>query len=120
MIDPVQAFLEAASLQAPTYPPGSRYHGLGTRTVTLPDGRMVACVARRFVPPPERHALLLEHAVVQGDRIDNLADRYLGDALQWWRLADANGAMRPAELTAQAGRRLRITLPEGVPGAADD
>jgi hypothetical protein len=33
-----------------------------------------------------------------------------------WRLCDANGAMRPDELTETPGRRLRITLPEGIPG----
>jgi hypothetical protein len=31
-------------------------------------------------------------------------------------VADANGAMRPDELTEEIGRKLRITLPEGVPG----
>ena len=31
-------------------------------------------------------------------------------------LCDANGAMRPDELTETIGRRLRITLPEGIPG----
>ena len=34
-----------------------------------------------------------------------------------WRICDANGALRPEELTELIGRRLRITLPEGVPGA---
>ena len=29
---------------------------------------------------------------------------------------DANGAVRPEEITETVGRRLRITLPEGVPG----
>lgn len=120
MIDPMQAFLEANAMHSPTYPPGSRYHAIGARTLTLPDGRMVAYLARRFVPAPERHALVEAHAVVEGDRIDNLADRYLGDAQQYWRIADANGAMLPADLTAQAGRWLRITLPEGIPGPADD
>ena len=52
----------------------------------------------------------------QGDRLDNLAARYLGDPEQFWRLCDANGAMRPDELTQTSARRLRITLPEGVPG----
>ena len=34
---------------------------------------------RRFVPPPERFALLREHVVAAGDRLDNLAAQYLGD-----------------------------------------
>lgn len=120
MSDPMQALLEAAAPRLPAYPPDSRYHATATRTLTLPDGRMVSCLARRFVPAPERHAQVDTHAVVEGDRIDNLADRYLGDAQQYWRIADANGAMLPAALTAQPGQRLRITLPEGIPGPADD
>ncbi len=118
-MDPVQAFLQANALQTPLFPPASRYHGIAAAQLTTPDGRAVAYVLRRFVPPPERFALLSEHAVVAGDRLDNLAALYLGDPEQYWRLCDANRAMRPDELTETAGRRLRITLPEGIPGATD-
>ncbi|MFL5804527.1 MAG: hypothetical protein ACJ8CR_22625 [Roseiflexaceae bacterium] len=41
---------------------------------------------------------------------------YLDDPEQFWRICDANRAMRPDELTETVGRRLRITLPEGIPG----
>ena len=41
--------------------------------------------------------------------------RYLGDPEQFWRLCDANAALRPDELM-EVGRWLRITLPEGIPG----
>ncbi len=54
--------------------------------------------------------------VAQGDRLDNIAAKYLGDPEQYWRICDANGAMRPDELIETIGRQLRITLPEGVPG----
>lgn len=99
------------------FPPNSRYHGLPTRTRTLPGGKTVTHLARRFVPPPERFSLLQEHVVVEDDRLDNLAARYLGDPELFWRLADANNAMRPQALTDEIGRRLRITLPEGIPTA---
>jgi hypothetical protein len=119
MIDPVQAFLEANALQTPLFPPTSRYHALGTAQFTTADGRTLVYLRRRFVPSPERFTLLQEHAVAEGDRIDNLAARYLGDPEQYWRLCDANGAIRPAELTETVGRRLRVTLPEGIPGLSD-
>jgi hypothetical protein len=61
--------------------------------------------------------LLQEHVVTEGDRLDNIAAKYLGDPEQFWRVCDANGAMLPDELIETIGRRLRITLPEGVPGA---
>jgi phage tail protein X len=118
-MDPVQAFLQANALETPLFPATSRYHGLAATTFTLPDGTMIAYVRRRFVPPPERLALLLEHRVVSGDRLDNLAARYLGDAQQYWRICDANRAVRPDELVETLGRALRITLPEGVPGVPD-
>ncbi|MGP1666428.1 MAG: LysM domain-containing protein, partial [Rhodanobacter sp.] len=71
---------------------------------------------RRFVPAPENFALLQWHVVVQGERLDNITAKYLGDPEQFWRLCDANRALQPEELTDRIGRRLRITLPDGIPG----
>jgi hypothetical protein len=116
MIDPVQAMLQTTGLKATLYPPTSRYHGLDTATLERPEGAPIVYLRRRFVPPPERFALLQEHTVVQGDRLDNVTGRYLGDPEQFWRVCDANGAMRPEELTETEGRIVRITLPEGIPG----
>ena len=98
------------------FPPTSRYQNIGTAMLEASDGKTVIYLKRRFVPPPERFALLQEHVVVQGDRLDNITARYLGDPEQFWRVCDANGAMRPDELTEEIGRRLRVTLPEGIPG----
>lgn len=120
MIDPMQAFLEASSLRQPVFPASSRYHGVGTAVHVTPDGHSIAYVLRRFVPAAERFATLEEYQVAEGDRIDNLASRFLGDPEQYWRIADANGALRPGELTRTPGRFVRITLPEGVPAPSDD
>lgn len=98
------------------FPPTSRYNNIETTTLDTADGRTIIYLKRRFVPPPERFALLQEHVVSQGERLDNITARYLGDPEQFWRICDANAAMRPDELTEQIGRRLRITLPEGIPG----
>lgn len=119
MTDPsklLQELIGGGTLQDSLYPPVSRYHGVPVASTTGPDGRPVAYLRRRFVPAPERFATVSEHAVEQGDRLDRLAARYLGDPLLFWRIADANGAVRPDELTEQPGQRLRITLPEGLPG----
>jgi hypothetical protein len=56
--------------------------------------------------------------VTQGERLDIIAATYLGDPEQFWRICDANNAMRPDELTETPGRQLRITLPEGIQGPA--
>lgn len=97
----------------------SRYFNVETAEMTLPDGRVVSYLRRRFVPPPERFATLQEHVVADGDRPDRISARYQGDPEAYWRIADANRAMHPAELTETVGRRLRITLPEGVPGLSN-
>jgi hypothetical protein len=117
MIDPaaqLQALLQGGEPSANTFPPNSRYHGIATATMAAPDGRTIVYLLRRFVPAPERFALLQEHTVTQGDRLDNLAAQYFGDPEQFWRLCDANAALRPQELTEIIGRWIRITLPEGM------
>ena len=99
-----------------TFPPTSRYYGIETATLGTADGNTYRYLRRRFVPQPERFTTLQEHVVIKGERIDNITARYFGDPLQFWRVCDANRAMRPEELTETIGRRLRITLPEGIPG----
>lgn len=98
------------------FPPSSRYHGIEIAIFAGPDGVEHAHLKRRFVPPPERFALLLEHRVKANERLDNVAAEHLDDPEQFWRIADANRAMRPEALTETSGRLLRITLPEGIPG----
>lgn len=97
------------------FPPTSRYYGIDTVALTLPDGRQVTCLRRRLLPQPERFADLQQHVVAQGDRLDNIAAAYLGDPEAFWRIADANRALQPEDLTRRIGRVLRITLPEGIP-----
>ena len=94
----------------------SRYYNIETVKFESPDGKKIVYVRRRFVPPAERFELLQEHSVAEGERLDNITAQYLGDAEQFWRICDANNAMRPDELTETIERRLRITLPEGIPG----
>jgi hypothetical protein len=94
----------------------SRYYGLATATLEMPDHRKIVYLRRRFVPSADRFQLLVEHTVAQGDRLDNIAAQYMDDPEQFWRIADANNAQQPDDLTTPVGRRLRITLPEGIPG----
>ena len=102
------------------FPPNSRYHRVALKTLERRGRGNVVYLARRFLPLPETLSLLQEHVVEDRDRLDNLAARYLGDPELFWRIADANNAMRPQDLTAEEeiGRRLRITLPEGLVGPA--
>lgn len=118
MTDPIAAFLQANGLAQPTFAPDSRYYGLPTAQAQLADGRTVAYVTRRFLPPPENFATVQTVTLAAGQRADQLAAQYLGMAEQWWRLADANGAMQAEAMMAVPGTLLHITLPEGVPPPA--
>ena len=116
-VNPNQPFPQPGGLEESLFPQNSRYHGLKTLTYTREDGKEIAYLERRFLPDPSEFEDLREHSIVEGDRLDNLAYQYLGDPEQYWQIADANAAMHPEELTAEIGRRLRITLPAGIPGA---
>ena len=98
------------------FPPNSRYYQTETAELKTAEGRSLVYLRRRFVPPAEKFDLLQEHVVAEGERLDHLAAKYIGDPELFWRIADANNAMHPEDLTQTAGRRLRITLPEGIPG----
>jgi hypothetical protein len=119
MNDPLQLFLQTGALPSNAFPPTSRYHMVSTATLETDNGRTVVYLRRRFAPPPERFTLLHEHSVSQGERLDLIAAHYLGDPEQFWRLCDANDALWPGELIETVGRWLRITLPEGLPGATN-
>lgn len=92
----------------------SRYAKLGTAEITLQDGRAIAFLRRRWLPQPEELQEISSYSVTEGDRLDNIAAGQLGDPTMFWQLCDANGAMHPRELET-IGRRLRVTLPEGIP-----
>ena len=97
----------------------SRYYGIATATLQGSDGRSIVYLKRRFVPQPSDFALLSEYTVSGGERLDNIAAKVIGDPEQFWRICDANGAIRPEELVETPGATLRITLPTGIPGPSN-
>lgn len=94
----------------------SRYYPLPILKFNATGGQEIAYVSRRFLPSGDEFDLLVEHHVVATDRLDNITAQYLDDPEQFWRIADANEAMSPFDLTARAGDTIRITLPQGIPG----
>jgi len=120
MNNPLKAFLQNSGLQQAHFAANSRYAGQETAEWTKADGQTVLFITRRFVPAPENFSTLQEHRVEENDRLDNLAAKYFSDPELYWRLCDANGAMNPPELISKTGRRLRITLPEGIPEPTDE
>jgi nucleoid-associated protein YgaU len=94
------------------FEPTSRYYAIESAEYTTATGRTVAYKRRRFLPQGEQMPLLLEVTVVQGDRLDAIAARTLGDPQAFWRVADANNAMAPHRLTTEPGRVLRVPVPQ--------
>lgn len=106
----------AAGTGAPVNP-SSRYYGAVTVRYTRADGTVVACLARRIVPAPSIYRSVQSYVIVEGDRIDNLAAKFLGDPLLYWMICDVNGVSDPDSLTAQVGRSILIPLASGIPAA---
>jgi hypothetical protein len=116
MSSPLQAIFQFTGLKPSLVAPNSRYLAIEMAKLTTPDGRTVAYLRRRFCPQPAELAEIQAHIVADKERLDIIAARYFGDPELFWRISDANGAMRPADLTASPGRVLRICLPAGIPG----
>lgn len=94
----------------------SRYAGISTTTISVMDrngqSREIRYVLRRFPPSPEELTTLVEHTVAQGERLDVITARYLGDPAQFWRVCDANNVLRPEELIEEPGRSIDIAVPQ--------
>lgn len=94
------------------FDPISRYAQIEIAQMTLPDGRTVAYKRRRFLPQGPQLPVLAEVTVVDGDRLDLISDRTLGNALLFWRVCDANNAMQPRQLTQEPNQTLKVPVPQ--------
>jgi hypothetical protein len=116
MTDIAQFILQQVGKKTNSFAPSSRYNGIDTVTIEGSDGEPIVYVRRRFVPPAESFFLLQEHTVTEGERLDNITNRYLGDPERFWQICDANNAIDPGELTETPGTKIKITLPQGIQG----
>ncbi len=92
----------------------SRYYRIQEASLTFKDRgggeRKIVYKRRRFIPPVEDTGTLIEHTVTQGERLDNITVRYMGDPTQFWRVCDANLILKPDELTDEIDRLIKIAL----------
>jgi hypothetical protein len=116
MMDPFSLIPPPQNLPLELFSETSRYRGLPLLARLDAEGREIVYVGRRWVPPPDAFADVGRYQVRDGDRIDLVAAELLGDPQLYWRIADANAALAPADLLERIGRWLRITLAAGVPG----
>ena len=133
MSDMLTALLAAGALPTSSYDTSSRYYGLPVLEMSAAGGAVIRYVKRRLIPDAAAFPTLATHQVQQGERIDVLAARYLGDPLLYWRIADANLAVRPADALEPAAPpvapgpglpapppgivQVKIPLPATAPGA---
>ncbi|MFD1561252.1 hypothetical protein ACFSHT_37370 [Paraburkholderia silviterrae] len=133
MSDMLSALLAAGALPASGYDTSSRYYGLPVLEMSTAGGAVIRYVKRRIIPAAASFPTLTMYQVQQGDRIDVIAARYLGDPLLYWRIADANLAVHPADALAPAAPpvppgpglpappagivKVKIPLPATAPGA---
>jgi nucleoid-associated protein YgaU len=111
----LQSLVQSAAGTGGPNKQSSRYYGAAIRTFTRADGTQVAYLQRRIIPQPDIYTALQDYVIAEGDRLDNLAAKYLGDPLLFWMICDANGADDPDELTAQVGRTIKIPVASAVP-----
>ena len=116
MTTTLESILLAGSTGVTTFPANSRYHAVETDTLELTDGTSIVYLKRRFIPQPEKMQMIRGYVVQGGDRLDQIAARFLGDPELFWQICDANGAMQPQRLTETAGSRIILAMPAGIPG----
>ena len=90
----------------------SRYYDLEQQKFEDSGGRTITYVKRRFLPQGKAMPVLGEVIITEGDRLDLITYRTLGDPEQFWQIGDANNAMNPVELTEDLGSSLVIPLPQ--------
>ena len=112
------SLIQSAAGNGATTNANSRYYGTATETFTLANGTPVMYLARRIIPQPDIYTSLRNYIVVDGDRLDNLAAKFLGDPTLYWMICDANGTTNPDELTSQPGSTILIPVASGVPAGA--
>jgi len=75
----------------------SRYVGLSLKRATAPSGEPRLTLELRL-QRPRADGPTIRHRVLQGETVDLLASRFLGDERLWWRILDANPAIYPLDL----------------------
>ena len=87
---------------------GSRYEPIAESEHVARDGRVIRYKRIRFLPRPGGTG---GYIVQEGDRPDLAAWQIAQDPEGFWRLCDANGTARPADLTGKSGARVVVPRP---------
>jgi hypothetical protein len=95
------------------FEPTSRYYSVEDASLETKDGNKVAYKKRRFLPDWSKMTVIQEIKVNEGDRLDIISARVVGDPEQYWRICDANNIMHPLEITSTVGKSFKVARPWG-------
>jgi hypothetical protein len=84
--------------------PNSRYAKIATVETTASTGESVVALKLRRLTPAQGDP----QTVQSGDRLDLIAQSSVGDATQFWHVADANTALDGRTLVATVGDTLNV------------
>ena len=87
--------------------PNSRYHKVATIETVDGNGQPVIALKLRRLTSVAGEA----HRIEAGDRLDLYAQTVVGDATQFWHIADANTALDGRALTETPGETLLLPRP---------
>ena len=88
---------------------GSRYAAVPVGFLDDAHGRTIRYLRMRVIPETTAQ---VGHTVDASERLDHIAFRYFRDSERFWRICDANAAVRPDDLAATPGRVLHIPTSE--------
>jgi len=108
MTNALESLLRQIGISTSSIPPGSRYYGIAQAEMETSSGNKIVYLRRRIIPLAEPLDDTQEHMVSEGDRLDNIAASHLGDPEQFWQIADFNNAIKPEELTNEAGKKILL------------
>jgi len=77
---------------------GSRYLAAGTYSALLPDGSRIVVVR---IPARRTDRGLGYHRRLEGQRLDQVAGHFLGDATTFWRICDAATGVLPDAIASR-------------------
>lgn len=89
----------------------SRYANQPVLAADRGDGVTARYVRPRWLPDPVAMTVATRHRTIEGDRIDLIAFRNLGNPTAWWMIADANRVIHPAALPGAPGDTVVIPVP---------
>jgi len=92
---------------------GSRYQGVPITGIRTDDGKERKFINdRRIFSLDDVREDALEHTLVGGEQLDNLADLYYKDDKLYWLIADVNDILFPLDI--EAGQVIIIPNPDLV------